>query len=208
MAGVDEFPGFIFNLGLMNLGPFILNERFVIEPSLGSVQDKQAGTSTRIEPRLMDLLCMLVQYQGQLVSRAAITKEVWNDYGSADEGLTQAISYLRKLLADDEKSMIETIPKKGYILRAVATWPAVDSKEIPTKFPSRKKVIWGICIFAFLLLAAIFFYRLFNQEKSINNDAIRQNQKQSNPNAGDKSKNPDALPDTATRQETSGDTKR
>jgi len=192
----------------MIMSPFILNDRFLIEPSLGSMEDKQTGESTRIELRLMNLLCMLVQHHGQLVSRAAITKEVWDDYGNADEGLTQAISYLRKLLADDDKSMIETVPKRGYILRAAINAPGVGTGDRSASVPTRKKVVWGIFIFALLLLVTLFVYRLFNQERSTNKDVIQQDQKQSSPNPGDKSKNPDALPDTAKRQETSGDAKR
>jgi DNA-binding winged helix-turn-helix (wHTH) protein len=188
----------------MNNRSYVLNDRFIVDPSLGTIHDKQPGKSTRIEPRLMNLLCMLVRYQGQLVSRASITKEIWDDYGSADEGLTQAISYLRKLLADDDKSMIETVPKKGYILRAVITEPGAGAVEKSARFPSNKKVVWGICIVVALLLAAIFFYRFFNQGKETNNDAIQQGQKGA-PNMGSKSKNPDAIPDTSKKQGTSGD---
>src|SRR5450432_2368136 len=36
-----------------------------------------------------------------------------------DEGLTQAISALRKVLKDDTKQLIQTVPKKGYLLAAV-----------------------------------------------------------------------------------------
>lgn len=65
----------------------------------------------------MKLLCLLVENRGQLVSRDRIIEDIWNGYGGGDEGLTQAISSLRKILNDKDKQVIETVPKSGYIFR-------------------------------------------------------------------------------------------
>jgi DNA-binding winged helix-turn-helix (wHTH) protein len=69
----------------------------------------------------MKLLCLLTSHAGHLLSREDIYQEIWNNYGGAEEGLTQAISILRKALSDKGKKIIETVPKKGYILHAVVT---------------------------------------------------------------------------------------
>jgi DNA-binding winged helix-turn-helix (wHTH) protein len=101
--------------------PFVLNNRFVVNPALNSLNDQIMGQDTRLEPRLMNVLCFLAVNAGQLVSRQQLIKEVWNDYGGADEGLNQVISFLRKLLDDPDKKIIKTIPTKGYLLNATIT---------------------------------------------------------------------------------------
>src|SRR4051812_34692418 len=98
--------------------PFLINERFQVNPDLNYLTDKETGKETRLEQRLMDVLWLLAANHNQLVTRERLIREVWNDYGGADEGLNQAISFIRKILADSNKEIIETIPKKGYILHA------------------------------------------------------------------------------------------
>src|SRR6185312_248463 len=92
----------------------LINDRFYVDPLRNEVTDKRSGKLDHVEPRLMKLLCLLAAYGGKPVSRKMIVKEIWNDYPGGDEGLNQAISVLRKLLNDDEKRIIETLPKTGY----------------------------------------------------------------------------------------------
>src|SRR5690348_12789412 len=115
----------------MNTAPFVLNTRFKVEPNLNLINDMEQGKVFRMEPRLMKLLCFLVQNNQKLVTRETITKEIWDNYGNTDESLTQAISYLRKVLSDQEKKMIETISKKGYVFRAAVTGLMQESTIIP-----------------------------------------------------------------------------
>jgi len=97
---------------------FYINNRFFTDPATNIVKEIKGTNETRLEPRLMLLLCLLSQNEGKVVSREFLIKEIWNDYGGADEGLTQAISFLRKVIGDQKKQIIETVPKKGYILHA------------------------------------------------------------------------------------------
>jgi len=97
---------------------FYINNRFFTDPATNIVKEIKGTNEIRLEPRLMLLLCLLSQNEGKVVSREFLIKEIWNDYGGADEGLTQAISFLRKVIGDKKKEIIETIPKKGYILHA------------------------------------------------------------------------------------------
>ena len=61
-----------------------------------------------------------------------LIKEVWNDYGGADEALNQAISFIRKVPVDNNKEIIETIPKKGYVLHAVISNVENEHNILPT----------------------------------------------------------------------------
>ena len=71
------------------------------------------GVEQRLEPRLAGVLSVLVQHQGEAVSRDTLLALIWEEDGS-DEALTQAISRLRKALGN--KSLIETVPRVGYRL--------------------------------------------------------------------------------------------
>jgi DNA-binding winged helix-turn-helix (wHTH) protein len=97
---------------------FYINNRFFTDPATNIVKEIKGTNEIRLEPRLMLLLCILSNNEGKVVSREFLIKEIWNDYGGADEGLTQAISFLRKVIGDKKKEIIETIPKRGYILHA------------------------------------------------------------------------------------------
>lgn len=65
----------------------------------------------RLEPRVMEILCQLAESAGQVVLR----EDMLDEYGS-DEGITRAISILRKAYkkVGSENKFIETIPKRGY----------------------------------------------------------------------------------------------
>lgn len=68
----------------------------------------------RLEPRVMEILGQLAESAGQVVLR----NDLLDEHGS-DEGITRAISILRKSLKKvgcDKTKYIETIPKRGYRL--------------------------------------------------------------------------------------------
>jgi DNA-binding winged helix-turn-helix (wHTH) protein len=154
-------------LQLMNQPTFRLASRFYIQPSLNTVTDQQSGKETRLEPRLMNLLCMLYEHNGQMISREQITKEIWDDYGNADEGLTQAISYLRKVLDDETKTLIETIPKRGYKLNGIVEEPVRHLSA------TKKRYLVWIAMFIVIVLAAWWIFRNRQGQQSISNpDAL------------------------------------
>ena len=120
--------------------PFVLNNRFLVNPVINNLSDKKTGKNVRLEPRLMNVLCFLAVNAGQLVSREQLIEAVWNNYGGADEGLNQAISFLRKLLDDPNKKVIETIPTKGYLLKATIADTVIEEEKVINKTSLKKEV--------------------------------------------------------------------
>ena len=55
---------------------------------------------TGIEPKIMQVLCVLASEPGRVFSRAELIDKVWGTEFGADESLTRAISLLRKALGD------------------------------------------------------------------------------------------------------------
>ena len=89
-----------------------------VEPSLNSVTGP-TGT-TRLEPKVMQVLLCLAAQAGQVVSKERLMLTVWPDTFVGDDVLTRSISELRRVFGDDVKEprFIQTIPKSGYRLIA------------------------------------------------------------------------------------------
>jgi DNA-binding winged helix-turn-helix (wHTH) protein len=185
---------------------FILNNRFIVKPSLGLIRDAQTGQETRIEPRLMSLLCLLAENNEKLVARPVITKKIWDDYGSADEGLTQAISYLRKVLADDEKILIETVPKKGYVLHAKLVYDKPPAEELEYVHGARRGKFMLIAAVVFVLVVTLFFIlKSRREQKQFKPDIIPSGQGFHANDTTHEGANPDKVPDTVKRVQPGAD---
>ena len=95
--------------------PFRVGEAVVL-PASNEIQ--VSGRTIRIEPRFISILGCLAKAPGKPISRSELLDAAWDKNGGTDEGLTQAISHLRRLLGDCAKKprVIETLPKRGYRL--------------------------------------------------------------------------------------------
>ncbi len=138
---------------------FTLNNYYSVDASLNLITNIETGLQTRLEPRLIEILCILARNEGKLVSREVLISKIWNNYGSADDGLNQGISFLRKALADTNKQIIETVPKKGYILHATITDNLNVEKTEPQKEQTSKKqpYFFTLLFSIFILLSFILF---------------------------------------------------
>lgn len=96
-----------------------LNETYRIDFSRYQIKNLKDGKVRMLEPRLIQLLRMLIEKEGQVVSRKEFIAAVWGNYTSADELLTHSICLIRNAL---EKSIILTVPKKGYVLEAQVSY--------------------------------------------------------------------------------------
>jgi len=65
--------------------------------------------------KAVDLLCVLVERHGQVVSKDEIWNEVWNDAFVEETNLTHNIYLLRRAFKDyGETDLIKTVPRRGY----------------------------------------------------------------------------------------------
>ncbi len=72
----------------------------------------------QVEPRVLGVLCAIAECQGEVALREAILEQVWGPGAGTDEGLSRAVSILRKTFKSlgVEQDYIVTAPKKGYRL--------------------------------------------------------------------------------------------
>jgi len=83
-------------------------------------QLERDGEEHRLEPKVMDVLCLLASKKGETVTKQEFLDVVWADTVVTPDVLSRCISELRKTLGDDSRNptYIETIRKTGYRLIA------------------------------------------------------------------------------------------
>jgi len=98
------------------------------EVSLQSGEVRKAGLRIRVQQQPMKLLEILLERQGEVVTREEFRSRVWpnDNFGDFDLALNIAIGKLRSALGDSAENprFIETLPKRGY--RFIAEVSVVD----------------------------------------------------------------------------------
>lgn len=82
-----------------------------------------------LPPKVVELLLILVQAAGGVLTREQLLRRLWPDVVVEDGSLSSHISQLRKALAADNKDIgfIETVPKCGYRFIAPITGSGSDT---------------------------------------------------------------------------------
>lgn len=111
----------------------------------------------------MNLLQVLVDNAGKVVSRADLLNQVWGEHSGGDESLSRAISLLRRGFGQVRggNQYIETVPKRGYRLTA-------ELSIAPTATPNHPFA--GSLRFPLLLatlIIAVIAYSQINRENTI-----------------------------------------
>lgn len=111
----------------------------VFEANVATGELRKNGRTVNLQPQPFKLLVMLLQRQGELVTRSEIQQKLWGEdtFVEFGQGLNFAINKIRQALGDDANRprYIETLPRRGYrfigqVQRAVgepipaeASWP-------------------------------------------------------------------------------------
>ena len=84
-----------------------------------------------LEPRVMEVLLVLCENAGRVVSLDAILDNVWSDTIVNPKAVSQAVSELRKAFGDSRNNprYIETIQKRGYRLIAPLTPDEISTSD-------------------------------------------------------------------------------
>jgi DNA-binding winged helix-turn-helix (wHTH) protein len=98
----------------------------VFEADLRSGELRRNGHSLRLQEKPFQLLAILLETPGEVVSKEELQKRLWPDVTvDADAGLGEAVYKLRQALGDSVQAprYIETVPKRGYRLVAAVEGP-------------------------------------------------------------------------------------
>lgn len=87
------------------------------------------GNKLALPPRTIQVLQLLIERKGEIVTKEEFFHTVWNGSFVEDNNLTVAITQLRKALGDNAKKakFIETLPRRGY--RFIADVTARESQS-------------------------------------------------------------------------------
>jgi len=148
--------------------PFLL-EDWEVDPA--GLRVSRGGESTKLEPRTMAVLVYLAEHAGETVTREQLEAELWTGMVVGYDAVSSAIAKLRKALADDERKLIETLPKTGYRLTATVSEviAADDSGEAtqtgtPAALVSSQRNIRVVVNVALILIALLVLW-YYNQPK-------------------------------------------
>ena len=83
---------------------------------------RREGKIVAMTPKVFDTLRILVQHQGQIVTKDFLMEELWADSFVEESGLMRNISVLRKALGEQNETVpfIVTVPGQGYRFLATA----------------------------------------------------------------------------------------
>jgi DNA-binding winged helix-turn-helix (wHTH) protein len=95
-------------LSLLVLGPF----RIDLDRGIVAGPDGPSGLS----PRAENLLLLLCRHANMPVSRDEMHRTVWAGRHVEDSAISSAIWQIRKALGDEDKSILQTRAKRGYVL--------------------------------------------------------------------------------------------
>ncbi len=133
------------------------------------------GTPVPLRPKCFAVLSYLIENHGRLVSKDELFEAIWPDTVVTDDSLTQCLIQIRKAIGDDHRTLIRTVPRRGYLFEAT-----LESEAAPLETngsarqegsgepgpandsgldPSSRADLWpnpgSIALFAVLLGAAI-----------------------------------------------------
>jgi DNA-binding winged helix-turn-helix (wHTH) protein len=135
---------------------------------------RQDGFKARLQEQPREILAMLLEHPGDVVTREELKRRLWPDHTFVDfeHGLNKAINKLRESLGDDadKPRYIETLPRRGYRLIApvkpvTAMSPLLDGEAsvqstavgmapLQQETPHRKRWIWLLAASMGLIVAA------------------------------------------------------
>jgi len=153
----------------LQFGPF--------EADLHSGELRKNGQRVRLQAQPFQLLVMLLERPGELVTREEIRQKLWSadTFVDFDHSLGTAINKIREVLNDSpaEPRYVETLPRRGYRFispvtavaeppREVSPQPSLETEaeEEDHRKPSSRRTIWAGASVVLLLSALVAWYVL------------------------------------------------
>ena len=121
---------------------------------------KAGGRPVRLSGQAVDLLCLLVERPGELITREEIERRLWPDRNvDFHHSLDVVVSRLRTVFGDKGASprYIETVPRKGYrFIEPVTAAPEARPVNDEPRYWSRLVLGYAAVAILAALLAILF----------------------------------------------------
>jgi formylglycine-generating enzyme required for sulfatase activity len=156
-------------------------DRFALDLARGCL--RAGDQEIDLRPKTFGVLCYLAENDGRLVSKQELFEAVWPNVSVCDDSLVQCIRELRHKLGDDDRRLIKTVSRRGYLLDVTvlaqapqslsegsAAIPAEGPQKPATKLdvlhralrtiPAHKMRMWGAVAAGFMCVASGTVYLL------------------------------------------------
>src|SRR5438874_681935 len=122
----------------MEISPHIQPLRFgSFELDVRAGELRKEGSKIRLQEQPLQILAMLLEHAGQVVTREELQSRLWpsDTFVDFDHSLNKAINKLRDALGDSAENpqFVETLPRRGYrfLVRVNAAPDAVPKHGVP-----------------------------------------------------------------------------
>lgn len=89
----------------------------LLDLEAGTLRDA-AGAPVALRPQAWAVLELLARHAGQVVTKDRLLDEVWPGLVVTEGSITQAVKDVRAALGADGRSLVKTVPRRGYMLVA------------------------------------------------------------------------------------------
>jgi DNA-binding winged helix-turn-helix (wHTH) protein len=90
-----------------------------------------------LAPKTFDLLVLLAESGGRLLSKRELIEALWKDAFVEEANLSFQMTSLRKVLGEEAHAWIEAVPKYGYRFKARVERPVVGENSAPEAAPAK-----------------------------------------------------------------------
>ncbi len=129
------------------------------DPSTQALTDHQ-GRRVALRPQSLSVLAALIARNGKLADREELIAEIWGSVNVTDDSLIQCIADIRRVIGEDGRNIVQTVPKKGYKL--VVPQPVSPPASVA---PRRQLLALGIVVLV-IALALVVAWGLADSSKS------------------------------------------
>lgn len=133
------------------------------EVDLRSRSLQRHGREIPLRSKSFDVLVCLACKAGTLVTKDELLETVWPGIIATEESLARCISDARSALEDSEKTIIRTVPGRGYQFTAEVSvipesdepYPAVHGAHASS---ATRHVLWAVAAALILILGTVFWF--------------------------------------------------
>ncbi|WP_299898835.1 alpha/beta fold hydrolase [uncultured Ruegeria sp.] len=115
---------------------------FVLDPEQHSLM--HSGAPVSIEPKVFDLLLLLVKNAGELISRDTLIERIWQGRIVSESAISACVAAARRAVGDDGQSqaVIRTVARRGFLccaeVEVVETADDAQSRELSLRLQFTK----------------------------------------------------------------------
>ena len=88
--------------------------RFILDTSRHALTDA-TSESIRLRPQSLAVFELLLRNANEVVSKEDILNKVWKGIAVTDDSVTQSVVDIRRVLGKEHRSLLQTVPKAGYL---------------------------------------------------------------------------------------------